>query len=132
MRPKAQHANRTFMLGTIVLGTLVIGIVVLFTSLSVNLSTSKDEAAPIVRDNYHFRLSKSLYGNNIDIYFNDSLLYRGTPNSDTLLTVGRTADDNAIIMVDRATDYMYIAEVPTKQGTFRIEPHNDGITLIAE
>ena len=132
MRPKAQQANRTFMLGTIVLGTLVIGIVVLFTSLSVNLSASKDEITTIVRDTYHFRLAKSLYGNDIDIYLNDSLLYRGTPTADTLLTVGRTADDNAIIMVDRATDYMHIAEVTAKQGTFRIEPHADGIKLIAE
>lgn len=134
MRPKAQHSNRNFMLGTFVLGTLVIGIVALFTALSVNLSVSKEEAKGIVRqaDTYRFRLTESLYGNDIDIYLNDSLLYRGTPIADTLLTINRSADENAIIMVDRATDRMQITEVPAKQGAFRIEPTVEGIVLIAE
>jgi hypothetical protein len=122
------------MLGTFVLGTLVIGIVALFTALSVNLSVSKEEAKGIIRqaDTYRFRLTESLYGNDIDIYLNDSLLYRGTPIADTLLTINRSADENAIIMVDRATDRMQITEVPAKQGTFRIEPTAEGFVLIAE
>lgn len=122
------------MLGTIVLGILVIGIVALFTTLSVNLSVSKEEAKGIVRqaDTYRFRLTESLYGNDIDIYLNDSLLYRGIPTTDTLLTVYRAADENAIIMVDRATDRMQITDVPAKQGSFRIEPTAEGIVLIAE
>ena len=134
MRPRAQQSNRNFMLGTIVLGILVIGIVALFTTLSVNLSVSKEEAKGIVRqaDTYRFRLTESLHGNDIDIYLNDSLLYRGIPTADTLLTVYRAADENAIIMVDRATDRMQITDVPAKQGSFRIEPTAEGIVLIAE
>ena len=134
MHRKAQHSNRSFMLGTLVLGILVIGTVIIFTALSINLSTTKTEDAPTPShgSTYYFLLDKHFYGHDIDVYLNDQLLYQGTPTADTLLRAHRTAEDNAIIIVDRATEQMQIAEVTEKRGTFRLVPHSDGLLLKAE
>ena len=122
------------MLGTLVLGILVIGTVIIFTTLSINLSTTKteDTPAPSHGSTYYFLLDKHFYGHDIDVYLNDQLLYRGTPAADTLLPAYRTADDNAVIIVDRATEQMQIAEVSERRGTFRLVPHPDGLLLNAE
>ena len=134
MHRKAQHSNRSFMLGTLVLGILVIGSVIIFTALSINLSTTKTEetSAPSPRSTYYFLLDNHFYGHDIDVYLNDHLLYRGTPDADTLLSAHRTTDDNAIIIVNRETDQMQIVEVSEKRGTFRLVPHPDGLLLKGE
>ena len=49
-----------------------------------------------------------------------------------MLTTTRTTDDNAIIFVDLTTDFMQIADVPAKRGTFRIISTEDGIALREE
>ena len=133
MHRKAQHSNRSFMLGTLILGILVIGSVIIFTSLSINLSTTQTEntPAPSPHNAYYFLLDKHFYGHDIDVYLNDHLLYRGIPVADTLLPAHRISDDNAIIIVDRATDQMQIVETSEKRGSFRLVPHPDGLLLKA-
>lgn len=131
MRSKAHQSNRNFMLGTLVLGFLVIGIVALFATLSYRLSTDQRLQAAIT-DTYHFHLTPSLAPQGCTIYLNDSLLYSGIPDTDTVLTTTRTAEDNALIFVDLTTDLMQIADVPAKRGTFRIISTEDGIALREE
>lgn len=131
MRSKAHQSNRNFMLGTLVLGFLVIGIVTLFATLSYRLSTDQRLQAAIT-DTYHFHLTSALAPQGCAIYLNDSLLYSGIPTTDTVLTTTRTADNNALIVVDLTTDLMQIADVPTKRGTFRIVSTEDGIALREE
>ncbi len=131
MHNKAHQSNRNFMLGTLVLGFLVIGIVFLFFTLSYRLSTDQRLQATIA-DTYHFHLTPALAPQGCAIYLNDSLLYSGIPTTDTMLTTTRTTDDNAIIFVDLTTDFMQIADVPAKRGTFRIISTEDGIALREE
>ena len=107
MRRKAQQSNRSFLFGTLVLGILVLGIVVAFTALSYKLSTDQDK---VYRDVYYLQLDKGLQEKLLDIYLNDSLLHSGYA-PDTALIVERTADDNALIIVDQSTDIMRIVDL---------------------
>jgi hypothetical protein len=131
MRNKAQQSNHNFMFGTLVLGLLVIGIVLLFATLSFRLSTDQRIQAEAT-DTYHFRLTPALCTHGCAVYLNDKLLYNGIPVSDTILTSIRTADDNALILVDLATDLMQVADIPAKQGSFRIVNTEEGISLREE
>ena len=133
MRQKAQQSNHTFLLGTLALGILVIGIVLLFATLSFRLSSMKfQQETSVERDIYHFRLPAHFYPNGCSLYLNDSLFFSGTVVVDTLIPVYRVDEDNALFVVDHATDLTHVASLAEKKGLFRIELESGELVLLKE
>ncbi len=68
-----------------------------------------------MRFSYEISFSPSFVGKDYSVYMNDSLLYTGVPvNCDTVLRVNRFAEENALLVVNVATDGVAILQLPDK------------------
>ena len=79
---------------------------------------------------YHIEVSNDFAGENLGIYLNDSLLITGIM-PDTLLTIDidRFAEENALIVVDNATDNATPFNLDKKGSKVLIQKSEDGIVF---
>jgi hypothetical protein len=79
---------------------------------------------------YHIEVSNDFAGENLGIYLNDSLLTTGIM-PDTLLTIDidRFAEENALIVVDNATDNATPFNLDKKGSKVLIQKSEDGIVF---
>ena len=79
---------------------------------------------------YHIEVSNDFAGKNLGIYLNDSLLITGII-PDTLLTIDidRFAEENALIVVDNATDNATPFNLDKKGSKVLIQKSEDGIVF---
>jgi hypothetical protein len=79
---------------------------------------------------YHIEVSNDFAGENLGIYLNDSLLITGIM-PDTLLTIDidRFAEENALIVVDNATDNATPFNLDKKGSKILIQKSEDGIVF---
>jgi hypothetical protein len=79
---------------------------------------------------YHIEVSNDFAGENLGIYLNDSLLTTGIM-PDTLLTIDidRFAEENALIVVDNATDNATPFNLDKKGSKILIQKSEDGIVF---
>ena len=128
------------MLGTLVLGILVVGIVLLFTTIAFDLGVNDaPEEQPVQiahvgkkEEPLSFVVKKDSYRNGCSIYLNDKLLYSGNTTSDTTLVAELVNEENAIIVVDRTTENIQIADVPAKKGTYLLVNDRSGLQLVKQ
>lgn len=68
-----------------------------------------------VRFGYEISFAPSFEGRAYTLYLNDSLLYSASPvDTDTVLRLNRFAEDNALLVVDNATDGVSILQIPSR------------------
>lgn len=109
------------MLGTLVLGILVISIVLLFSLLSFRFSKVQPQQPPLAgNDMYHFHFPAHFYPDGCSLLLNDSLFFNGTIVNDTVMSICRSDEENALIVVDHTTDLMQVADLLEKEGTYRV------------
>lgn len=79
---------------------------------------------------YHIEVSNDFAGEDLGIYLNDSLLITGII-PDTLLTIDidRFAEENALIVVDNATDNATPFNLDKKGSKVLIQKSEDGIVF---
>jgi hypothetical protein len=79
---------------------------------------------------YHIEVSNDFAGKDLGIYLNDSLLITGIM-PDTLLTIDidRFAEENALIVVDNATDNATPFNLDKKGSKILIQKSEDGIVF---
>ena len=79
---------------------------------------------------YHIKVCSDFAGENLSIYLNDSLLTTGIM-PDTLLTIdiNRFAEENALIVVDNATDNATPFNLDKKGSKILIQKSEDGIVF---
>jgi hypothetical protein len=79
---------------------------------------------------YHIEVSNDFAGENLSIYLNDSLLTTGIM-PDTLFTIDidRFAEENALIVVDNATDNATPFNLDKKGSKVLIQKSEDGIVF---
>ena len=79
---------------------------------------------------YHIEVCSDFAGENLSIYLNDSLLTTGIM-PDTLLTIDidRFAEENALIVVDNATDNATPFNLDKKGSKVLIQKSEDGIVF---
>lgn len=133
MRRKAQQSNRTFMLGTLVLGILVISIVLLFSVLSFRFSKTQTQQPPLVSgDTYQFHFPAHFYPDGCSLFLNDSLFFSGTISDDTVMSICRVGEENALIVVDHTTELMQVVDLSEKKGAYRVVLQLGELVLVPE
>jgi hypothetical protein len=124
---KAKDANLRFLFGSVFFFFILLMMIVLFAYFTLQQSWGKDA----IKESYTISFSKQFEGACYDLYLNDSLLYVGNPvSSDTSIVVSRTAQENALIVVDKKSDDAAILQVK-ESGMILICYGKDG-DIVAE
>ncbi len=111
-RTRGHGANMRFLYGSVFFFFVIIVTIGLFAYYSLYKHWNKPGDA---RFSYEISFSPSFAGKAYDVYLNDSLVYAGAPvNTDTVLRINRFATDNALLVVDKASDGVSILQIPDR------------------
>lgn len=116
MGKKTSRANHTFLLGSLILMVLLLVVIVLFIFAAFKIYDKKENCYG--GDTYEIVLGPSTLNRPMTVYLNDSLLFSGTPASALTLTVGRFAEESALLVVDMESDA--VSTLPLPQGSARV------------
>ena len=109
---RGRKANMNFLYGSVFFFFVIIVTIGLFSYFSLYKHWNKPGDA---RFSYEISFSPSFEGTAYSVYMNDSLLYVGAPvATDTLIRVNRFAEDNALLVVNAATDGVSIIQIPDR------------------
>lgn len=113
------NTNKQFMIGNGILAFAVIFVVVIFVYMGLRLS--RKEGIRQYQEVYTVNIDSSLTGDSIDIFINDSLIFRGiAKNEGELIRMNRFSENNSMLVVDKTTDFV---------STFGLEDSGETITL---
>ena len=126
-RTRGHGANMRFLYGSVFFFFVIIVTIGLFAYYSLYKHWNKPGDA---RFSYEISFSPSFAGKAYDVYLNDSLVYAGAPvNTDTVLRINRFATDNALLVVDKASDGVSILQIPDR-GKVVLNLVNGTITTV--
>lgn len=126
-RTRGHGANMRFLYGSVFFFFVIIVTIGLFAYYSLYKHWNKPGDA---RFSYEISFSPSFAGKAYDVYLNDSLVYAGAPvNTDTVLRINRFATDNALLVVDKASDGVSILQIPDR-GKIRLNLVNGTVTTV--
>lgn len=126
-RTRGHGANMRFLYGSVFFFFVIIITIGLFAYYSLYKHWNKPGDA---RFSYEISFSPSFAGKAYDVYLNDSLVYAGAPvNADTVLRINRFAVDNALLVVDKASDGVSILQIPDR-GKIGLNLVNGTITMV--
>lgn len=125
------NTNKQFMIGNGILAFAVIFVVVIFVYMSMRLQRQKEQGRSFP-EVYAITLTKGFIGDSISIFINDSLLVNQKIAEDSF-TVGvkRFAEQNALMIVDNATEKLSLFELSEKGGKYRFEKEGEEVKLLA-
>ncbi len=126
-RTRGHGANMRFLYGSVFFFFVIIITIGLFAYYSLYKHWNKSGDA---RFSYEISFSPSFAGKAYDVYLNDSLVYAGAPvNTDTVLRINRFATDNALLVVDKASDGVSILQIPDR-GKIGLNLVNGTVTTV--
>lgn len=126
-RTRGHGANMRFLYGSVFFFFVIIVTIGLFAYYSLYKHWNKPGDA---RFSYEISFSPSFAGKAYDVYLNDSLVYAGAPvNADTVLRINRFATDNALLVVDKASDGVSILQIPDR-GKIGLNLVNGTVTTV--
>ena len=126
-RTRGHGANMRFLYGSVFFFFVIIVTIGLFAYYSLYKHWNKPGDA---RFSYEISFSPSFAGKAYDVYLNDSLVYAGAPvNTDTVLRINRFATDNALLVVDKASDGVSILQI-SDRGKIRLNLVNGTVTTV--
>lgn len=126
------NTNKQFMIGNGILAFAVIFVVVLFVYMSMRLQR-EHEGGRYYAEQYTFSLVKGFEGDSVSIFLNDSLLLNKIiDRSPFNLEVKRFAEENALMIVDNATERISLFELSEKGGTYRFEKEGDEVKQLPQ
>ncbi len=109
---RGRRANMNFLYGSVFFFFVIIVTIGLFSYFSLYKYWSKPGDK---RFSYEISFAPSFAGKAYSVYMNDSLLYTGAPvDADTLIRVNRFAEENALLVVNAATDGVSIIQIPDR------------------
>ena len=123
MQRRTARANNAFLLGSLIMIVLVIVVTVLFLFAAFKIY---DKGEDRYSERYDIVLDNSTLGSPLSIYMNDSLLFKGTPQSTLTLSVGRFAQESSLLVVDGITDKVTTIELSQKSETVRLSKSENG------
>lgn len=128
-RTRGHGANMRFLFGSVFFFFIIIVTIGLFAYYSLYKHWSK---AGDARFSYEISFAPSFEGRAYTLYLNDSLLYSGSPvDTDTVLRLNRFAEDNALLVVDNATDGVSILQIPSR-GKILLQLKDGKVTTIVK
>ena len=123
MQRRTARANNAFLLGSLIMIVLVIVVTVLFLFAAFKIY---DKGEDRYSERYDIVLDNSTLGSPLSIYMNDSLLFKGTPQSTLTLSVGRFAQESSLLVVDGITEKVTTIELSQKSETVRLGKSDNG------
>lgn len=122
MTRKSIRANNSFLLGSLIMIVLVLAVVVLFLFYSFRIFDKQKQQ--YANDRYEIVLGASTLGNPITVYLNDSLLFKGTPQSVTTLSIGRFAGESSLLVGGTDADKIGTFTLPESSAKVTVEKVN--------
>lgn len=127
---KSIDSNKQFMIGNGLLAFGVFFIVILFLYLGFR-NQRKDGETHAFPDKYTLTLDKSLSGDSISVYINDSLLLNRTLNGASVrLQVGRFAEESMLMIVDNQTEEITPFNLSPEGSDVSVEKKNGKIFIL--
>ncbi len=124
--------NKQFMLGNGLLAFAVIFVVVIFIYMSMRLQQQKKEERNFT-EVYTIALMKGFAGDSTSIFINDSLLVNQKITKEPLIIeVKRFAEQNALMIVNNATEKLSLFELSEKGGKYRFEKEGEEVKQLAQ
>jgi hypothetical protein len=124
--------NKQFMLGNGLLAFAVIFVVVIFIYMSMRLQQQKKEERNFT-EVYTIALMKGFAGDSTSIFINDSLLVNQKISKEPLIIeVKRFAEQNALMIVNNATEKLSLFELSEKGGKYRFEKEGEEVKQLAQ
>lgn len=125
------NTNKQFMIGNGILAFAVIFVVVIFVYMSMRLQRQKEQGRSFI-EVYAITLTKGFTGDSISVFINDSLLVNQKIAEDSFtVEVKRFAEQNALMIVDNATEKISLFELSEKGGKYRFEKEGEEVKLLA-
>lgn len=125
------NTNKQFMIGNGILAFAVIFVVVIFVYMSMRLQRQKEQGRSFT-EVYAITLAKGFAGDSISIFINDSLLVNQRVAEDSFtIEVKRFAEQNALMIVDNATEKLSLFELSEKGGKYRFEKEGGEVKQLA-
>lgn len=115
-----RRANRGFMMGSIVMMVMLFAVVFIFILWAFRIDREMGEKRQY-NNIYTITLGESVAGEPLHIYLNDSLLFGGITASPLTLTIRQFSDNNTLLLVDDATTFVSLIELPESGGSVTIE-----------
>lgn len=126
------NTNKQFMIGNGVLGFAVICVVVIFSYMSMRLSQEKEQERRFL-ETYTVTLERGFAGRSVSVYINDSLLLDSVVRQEPVtLTIGRFAEQSALMIVDNPTEKIALFELSEKGGLYRFEREGDEVKQLSQ
>ena len=126
------NTNKQFMVGNGILAFAVIFVVVIFIYMSLRLQR-ENQADRISFNIMSFCLVKGFAGDSTSIFINDSLLVNRTIAEEPFtIEVKRFAEQNALMIVNNATEKLSLFELSEKGGEYRFEKEGEEVKQLAK
>ena len=126
------NTNKQFMIGNGILGFAVICVVVIFSYMSMRLSQEKEQERRFL-ETYTITLERGFAGRPVSVYINDSLLLDSVVRQEPVtLTIGRFAEQSALMIVDNPTEKIALFELSEKGGLYRFEREGDEVKQLSQ
>ena len=126
------NTNKQFMVGNGILAFAVIFVVVIFIYMSLRLQR-ENQAERHYIETYTNSLVKGFAGDSTSIFINDSLLVNRTIAEEPFtIEVKRFAEQNALMIVNNATEKLSLFELSEKGGEYRFEKEGEEVKQLAK
>lgn len=126
------NTNKQFMIGNGILAFAVIFVVVIFVYMSMRLQQRKEGERNFI-ETYTITLTKGFAGDSTSIFINDSLLVNRTIAEEPFtIEVKRFAEQNALMIVNNATEKLSLFELSEKGGEYRFEKEGEEVKQLAK
>lgn len=126
------NTNKQFMIGNGILAFAAIFVVVIFVYMSMRLQQRKEGERNFI-ETYTITLTKGFAGDSTSIFINDSLLVNRTIAEEPFtIEVKRFAEQNALMIVNNATEKLSLFELSEKGGEYRFEKEGEEVKQLAK
>lgn len=126
------NTNKQFMIGNGILAFAVIFVVVIFVYMSMRLQQQKNGERNFM-ETYTITLTKGFTGDSLSLLINDSVLVNQKITEEPFIVeVKRFAEQNALMIVDNATEKLSLFELSEKGGKYRFEKENGEVKQLAQ
>ena len=129
MGRKRQNPHKNFMVFNAVLFIAVLVVCGIFLYMAYTFKRDANKKVTY-EGRYHIEVNNDFAGQSLSIYVNDSLLWnQAMPDTLVTLDIDRFAEENALIVVDNATDNATPFNLDKKGSKVLIQKSEDGIVF---
>ena len=130
MSRKRVNPHKSFMVFNAVLFIAVLVVTGIFLYLAYAFKRSTEKKEKTYQEAYQIEIKSDFSGESLSFYLNDSLLLNRTmPDSALEISIHRFAEENALIVVDNATEKMRPFNLNKEGGKIRVKKEKGEVVI---